>query len=165
MKIVLRILSAGVILIAALFLLVYLIAGVNLWQANTPVTSGVTDALTTVDELLQEADPIFDRTTSLLGDVAKIENEISNGESQTVAGVQGQLTALRANAQEAEQTLTTVIPQAPAYIDFIWIAATLVLLWLVLAQVALVYLAVKVLRTGRLRAPTTAQVSAPASAE
>ena len=159
MKILLRILSVGVILIAAVFLLVYLVAGVGLWQANTPVTSGLTDAFTVVDELLQNADPVLEKTTGILGDVAKIENEISNGQSQTVADVQGQLTALRANAQEAEQALTTVIPQVPAYIDFIWIMATLVLLWLMLAQVALVYLAVRVLRTGRLGGPASAQVT------
>ena len=150
MKIILRILAVGVILIAALFLLGYLLMGVGLWQANTPVTSGVSDALTAVDDLLQKADPILDKTTGLLGDIAKIETEISNGESQTVAGVQDQLTALRANAQEAEQTLTTVIPQVPAYIDFIWIMATLVLLWLALAQAALIYLALLYLRMGRL---------------
>jgi len=161
MKIILRILAVGVILIAALFLLGYLLMGVGLWQANTPVTSGVTDALTAVDDLLQKADPILDKTTGLLGDIAKIETEISDGQSQTVAGVQGQLTTLRSNAQEAEKTLTTTIPQVPAYIDFIWIIATLVLLWLALAQVALVYLAVKVLRTGRLRAPVPAQLTAP----
>ena len=125
MKIVLRILSVGVILIAAVFLLGYLVAGVGLWQANTPVTSGLTDAFTVVDKLLQNADPVLEKTTGILGDVAKIENEISNGQSQTVADVQGQLTALRANAQEAEQTLTTTIPQVPAYIDFIWIVTTL----------------------------------------
>ena len=165
MKIVLRILSVGVILIAAVFLLGYLVAGVGLWQANTPVTSGLTDAFTVVDKLLQNADPVLEKTTGILGDVAKIENEISNGQSQTVADVQGQLTALRANAQEAEQTLTTTIPQVPAYIDFIWIVTTLVLLWLALAQVALVYLAVRVLRTGRLRAPAPAQVTAPPTTE
>jgi hypothetical protein len=165
MKIILRILAVGVILIAALFLLGYLLMGVGLWQANTPVTSGVTDALTAVDDLLQKADPIFDKTTGLLGDVAKIETEISDGQSHTVAGVQGQLATLRANAQEAEQTLTTTIPQVPAYIDFIWIIMTLVLLWLALAQIALVYLAVKVLRTGRLRNPAPAHISAPATPE
>jgi hypothetical protein len=163
MKILLRILSVGVIVIAALFLIGYFATGVGLWQANTPVTSGLTDAFTVVDELLQKADPVLDKTTGILGDVAKIENEISNGQSQTVAGVKGQLTALRANAQEAEQTLTTVIPQVPAYIDFIWIIATLVLLWLMLAQVALVYLAIRVLRTGRLRASTPVQATAPAT--
>jgi hypothetical protein len=165
MKILLRILSVGVILIAAIFLLVYFVTGVGLWQANTPVTSGLTDAFTVVDELLQNADPVLEKTTGILGDVAKIENEISNGQSQTVADVQGQLTALRANAQEAEQTLTTMIPQVPTYIDFIWIAATLVLLWLILAQVALVYLAIRVLRTGRLRGPTPAQVTVPPATE
>lgn len=163
MKIVLRILSIGVILIAALFLLGYLVTGVGLWQLNTPVTSGVTDALTAVDDLLQKADPILDKTAGFLGDVAKIETEISDGQSQTVAGVQGQLTTLRANAQETEQTLTTVIPQVPTYIDLVWIVATLVLLWLILAQVALIYLAIRVLRTGRLRASTPAQVTAPAT--
>jgi len=166
MKIVLRILAVGVILIAALFLLGYLITGVGLWQANTPVTSGVTDALTAIDDLLQKADPVLDKTTGLLGDIAQIETEISDGQSQTAAHVQGQLTDLRANAQEAEQTITTVILQVPTYIDLVWIAATLVLLWLALAQVALVYLAVKVLRTGRLRAPTTAQVTlSPSTSE
>jgi hypothetical protein len=107
----------------------YLLMSVGLWQANTPVTSGVTDALTAVDDLLQKADPILDKTTGLLGDVAKIETEISDGQSHTVAGVQGQLATLRANAQEAEQTLTTTIPQVPAYIDFIWIIMTLAQLW------------------------------------
>jgi len=53
----------------------------------------------------------------------------------------------------------------PAYIDFIWIIMTLVLLWLALAQIALVYLAVKVLRTGRLRNPAPAHISAPATPE
>ena len=163
MKIFLRILSVGVIVIAVLFLIGYFAMTVGLWQANTPVTSGLTDAFTVVDELLQNADPVLEKTTGILGEVAKIENEISNGQSQTVSDVQGQLTALRANAQEAEQTLTTTIPQVPAYIDFIWIMATLVLLWLALAQVALVYLAVKVLRTGHLRAPTPAQATAPAT--
>jgi hypothetical protein len=151
MKILSRILSVGVIVIAALFLIGYFAMTVGLWQANTPVTSGLTDAFTVVDELLQNANPVLEKTTGILGEVAKIENEISNGQSQTVADVQGQLTALRDNAQEAEQTLTTVIPQVPAYIDFIWIMATLVLLWLVLAQTALIYLAVNVLKTGRLR--------------
>jgi hypothetical protein len=165
MKIVLRILSVVVILIAAVFLLGYLVTGVGLWQMNTPVTSGVTDALTAVDNLLQQADPILDKTAGLLGDVAKIETEISEGQSHSVADVQGQLTALRANAQDTEQTLTTVIPQVPTYIDFIWIVATLVLLWLMLAQVALVYLAIRVLRTGRLRGQTPAQVTAPAATE
>ena len=150
MKIILRILAVGVILIAALFLLGYLLMGMGLWQANTPVTSGVTDALTAVDDLLQKADPILDKTTGLLGDIAKIETEISDGQSQTVAGVQGQLTTLRSNAQEAEKTLTTTIPQVPAYIDFIWIIATLILLWLILAQAALIYLALLYLRMGRL---------------
>jgi uncharacterized protein YoxC len=149
MKIILRILAVGVILIAALFLLGYLLMGVGLWQANTPVTSGVTDALTAVDDLLQKADPILDKTTGLLGDIAKIETEISDGQSHTVAGIQGQLTTLRSNAQEAEKTLTTTIPQVPAYIDFIWIIATLILLWLILAQAALIYLALLYLRTGR----------------
>jgi hypothetical protein len=165
MKIILRLLAVGVILIAAMFVLGYLLMGMGLWQANTPVTSGVTDALAAVDDLLQKADPILDKTTGLLGDIAKIETEISDGQSQTVAGVQSQLATLRSNAQEAEQTLTTVIPQVPAYIDFIWIIMTLVLLWLALAQIALVYLAVKVLRTGRLRAPVPAQVTAPAITE
>lgn len=165
MKTFLRVLSVGVIVIAALFLIGYFAMMVNLWQANTPVTSGVMDALTAVNDLLQKADPILDKTAGLLGDVAKIETEISDGQSQTAAGAQGQLTTLRANAQETEQTLTVVIPQVPTYIDFIWIAATLVLLWLALAQVALVYLAVKVLRTGRLRAPAPAQVTAPVSTD
>ncbi len=163
MKIVLRILSVVVILIAAVFLLGYLVTSIGLWQMNTPVTSGVSDALTAVSDVLQQADPILDKTSGLLGDVAKIETEISEGQSHSVADVQGQLTDLRANAQEAEQTITTVIPQVPTYIDFIWIAMTLVLLWLALAQVALVYLAVKVLRTGRLRAPAPAQVTPPPS--
>jgi len=163
MKILLRILSVGVIVIAALFLIGYFATGVGLWQANTPVTSGLTDAFTVVDELLQNADPVLEKTTGILGEVAKIETEISDGQSQTVAGVQGQLTTLRSNAQEAEKTLTTTIPQVPAYIDFIWIMATLVLLWLALAQAALIYLAVRVLRTGRLRASTPAQATAPAT--
>ena len=150
MKIFLRILSVGVIVIAVLFLIGYFAMTVGLWQANTPVTSGLTDAFTVVDELLQNADPVLEKTTGILGEVAKIENEISNGQSQTVSDVQGQLTALRANAQEAEQTLTTTIPQVPAYIDFIWIMATLVLIWLGLAQAALIYLAWLYLRTGRL---------------
>jgi hypothetical protein len=165
MKIILRILAVGVILIAAMFMLGYLLMGMGLWQANTPVTSGVTDALAAVDDLLQKADPILDKTTGLLGDIAQIETEISDGQSQTVARVQSQLATLRSNAQEAEQTLTTTIPQVPAYIDFIWIAATLVLLWLMLAQVALVYLAIRVLRTGRLRGQTPTQVTAPAATE
>ena len=150
MKIILRLLAVGVILIAAMFVLGYLLMGMGLWQANTPVTSGVTDALAAVDDLLQKADPILDKTTGLLGDIAKIETEISDGQSQTVAGVQGQLTTLRSNAQEAEKTLTTTIPQVPAYIDFIWIIATLILLWLILAQAALIYLALLYLRMGRL---------------
>ena len=75
MKIILRILSVAIILIAAMFLLVYLVAGVGLWQANTPVTSGLTDAFTVVDELLQNADPVLEKTTGILGDVAKIERD------------------------------------------------------------------------------------------
>ena len=60
------------------------------------------------------------------------------------------LTTLLTNAHETEQTIEIVIPRVPTTIDLIWIAATLVLLWLCLAQAALIYLAVLYIRTGRL---------------
>ena len=164
MKIILRILSVAAILIAALFLLIYLVAGVNLWRANQPTTTALVTTLTAVDQVLQKADPIVEEIVAISGDVAQIGNEIGgeqNEFSQTAAQVHDQLTALLANPRQTEQTIATAIPRVPTYIDLIWIAATLVLLWLSLAQAALIYLAVLYFRTGRLGQPTPAQIPAP----
>jgi hypothetical protein len=164
MKIILRILSVAAILIAALFLLIYLVAGVNLWRANQPTTTALVTTLTTVDQVLQKADPIVEEIVALSGDLAQIGNEIGgeqNKFSQNATQVQDQLMALRANARQTEQTIATAIPRVPTYIDLIWIAVTLVLLWLSLAQAALIYLAVLYFRTGRLGQPAPAVATAP----
>jgi len=164
MKIILRILSVAAILIAALFLLIYLVAGVNLWRANQPTTTTLVNALTAVDQVLQKTDPILEKVAAISGDVARIGNEIGGAQdefSQTAIQVQDQLTALLANARQTEQTIAKTIPRVPIYINLIWIAATLVLLWLSLAQAALIYLAVLYFRTGRLGQPTPAQIPAP----
>ena len=164
MKIILRILSIAAILIATVFLLVYLAAGVGLWRANRPTTTALVSALTAVDQVLQKADPILEKVAVISGDVARIGNEVGgekNGLSQTATQVQDQLTTLLTNARQTEQRIATVTPRMPTYIDLIWVAATLILLWLSLAQAALIYLAVLYLRTGRLGQPIAAQVSAP----
>lgn len=164
MKTIMRILSVAVILIAALFLLVYLVAGVGLWQANQPTKTALVNTFTAVDQVLQKADPIVEKVAAISGDVARIGNEIGgeqSGLSQTATLVQDQLIVLRANVHETEQTIATVIPQIPTYINLIWIAATLVLLWLALAQAALIYLAVLYIRTGRLGQPAPVVATAP----
>jgi len=164
LKIILRILSIAAILIATVFLLVYLAAGVGLWRANRPTTTALVSALTAVDQVLQKADPILEKVAVISGDVARIGNEVGgekNGLSQTATQVQDQLTALFANARQTEQTIAMVTSRMPTYIDLIWVAATLILLWLSLAQAALIYLAVLYLRTGRLGQPAPAQVTAP----
>jgi len=164
MKTILRILSVASILIAALFLLAYLVQGVGLWRVNQPTTTALVNTLTAIDQVLQQADPLVEKVAAISGDVAQIGNEIGgeqNEFSRTATQVQDQLMALRANARETEQTIAVVIPMVPTYIDLIWIAATLVLLWLALAQAALIYLAVLYLRTGRLGQPTPAQIPTP----
>ncbi len=166
MKIILRILSVAAILIAALFLLIYLVAGINLWRANQPTKTTLVTTLTTVDQVLQKADPIVEEVAALSGELAQIVNEIGgeqNEFSQTASQIHDQLTELLANARQTEQTITTTIPRVPTYINLIWIAATLVLLWLALAQASLIYLGVLFLRTGRLGQPTPAHI--PASPE
>jgi len=163
MKIILRILSVAAILIAALFLLVYLAAGVGLWRINQPTTTALVNSLTAVDQVLQKADPVVEKVVTLSGDLARIGNEIGgeqNEFSQTATQVQDQLTTLLANARGIEKTIATTLPRVPTTIDLIWVAATLVLLWLSLAQAALIYLAVLYLRTGRLGQPATAKNTA-----
>ena len=82
MKIILRILSVAAILIAALFLLIYLVAGVELWRANQPTTTTLVNALTAVDQVLQKTDPILEKVAAISGDVARIGNEIGGAQDE-----------------------------------------------------------------------------------
>ena len=57
----------------------------NLWRMNQPFTTALVTTLTTVDQVVQKADPMVEQVVALSGEFAQIGNEIG-GEQMDLAG-------------------------------------------------------------------------------
>lgn len=172
MKLILRIIAVGAMVVAVLGLLINLTGIAGLWWLNAPTQQLLTQTLTFGDHLLQNADAVMTNADGILHDVVQfgqaLDAEVTalqpQGDDQTLAAVQtftgnfrqstvavqGQFAGVRSNVQATEQAIATLIQRVPRYVNLTWIGITLLLLWLTLGQAALLYLARRYLRTGRL---------------
>lgn len=114
-------------------------------QVGTSATNEVNAIKRQVNE--QVLQPVLDTTTEL---------------DQTMGEIQTQVEDIGQEVQTTEAMVSTLIPQIPAYVTWTWIAITVVLLWLILAQVALFYWALVWFRTGSLRISQLSSASEPA---
>ena len=172
MKLILRIIAGLAIVLAAVGLLINLAGLVGLWWLNAPTQRLLTQTLTVGDHLLQNADAVMTNADGILHDVVQLGQTLDvevtalqpQGDKQTLeavqtftgnfrqstVAVQGQFDAVRSNVQATEQAIATLIQRVPRYVNLTWIGITMLLLWLTLGQAALLYLARRYLRTGRL---------------
>jgi len=182
MKTVSRFVAVIAMIVATLFLLVNIASIAGLWMLNAPTISMLTGALTVSDELLLKADKVMERTDKVLVQVIQLGQEIGDTidsvqqepsadaqslepvqetttrVNQSAMGLESKLKEIRTGAQATEQTIARLIQRVPAYVNLVWIAITLVLLWLVLAQTAIIYMGLVYLRTGSLGWTKRAQV-------
>lgn len=172
MKLILRIIAVGAMVVAAFGLLINLTGIAGLWWLNAPTQQMLTQTLTVGDHLLQNADALMTKADGVLREVVQLGQALDaevtalrqQGGDQTLAdvqtftvnfsqstvAVQGQFAGVRSDVQATEQAIATLIQRVPRYVNLTWLGITLLLLWLTLGQAALFYLARRYLRTGRL---------------
>jgi hypothetical protein len=171
MRIFLRVIAILVIVIASLLMVLNLAQVVGLWYYNGQTKTVLTGALTAGDHLLLNADDFLDEADGTLGRVValgtELDAELENADrgaglvhgaqdlaTQVVGvtdGLRTQLASVRANASSTEQGIAHLIPRVPTYVNLTWAGATALLLWRVMANLAVIYLAVILFRTGSLR--------------